>query len=382
MPFNRIFITRLVLVFFGISFLNHLTAQPFISQKDIFVSGTDGYHTYRIPSIIVSPKGTILAFCEGRKNRRADTGDIDLVLKRSFDGGKIWQSLQIVRDEGLNVCGNPCPVVDRETGTIWLLMTHNLGSDDEREIWEQTGEGTRTVWITKSVDDGATWSLPKNITASTKAKNWTWYATGPGVGIQLSSGRLVIPCDHGEAQTNKYFSHIIFSDDHGQTWQIGGTAGDKTNECQVVERVDGSLLLNMRNYSNHRLRALATSADAGLNWSAVTYDFMLPEPICQASLLRFTDEECGDRNRILFSNPASNTSRILMTVRLSYDEAKTWPVAKILHPGPAAYSCLTILPDQTIACLYERGEESPYEKITFAHFNLEWLTEGEERIGK
>jgi len=382
MPFNRIFITRLVLVFFGISFLNHLTAQPFISQKDIFVSGTDSYHTFRIPSIIVAPKGTILAFCEGRKNRRADTGDIDLVLKRSFDGGKIWQSLQIVWDEGLNVCGNPCPVVDRETGTIWLLMTHNLAIDHEREIWEQSGEGTRTVWITSSIDDGATWSPPKDITASTKASDWTWYATGPGVGIQLSSGRLVIPCDHGEAQTNKYFSHIIFSDDHGQTWQIGGTAGDKTNECQVVERVDGSLLLNMRNYSNHRLRALATSADAGLNWSAVTYDFMLPEPICQASLLRFTDEECGDRNRILFSNPASNTSRILMTVRLSYDEAKTWPVAKILHPGPAAYSCLTILPDQTIACLYERGEESPYEKITFAHFNLEWLTEGEERIGK
>ena len=363
---------------------NHglIAQEAFFTQKDIYVSGTDGYHTFRIPSIIVTPQGTLLAFCEGRKYQRSDTGDIDLVLKRSHNNGKIWEPMQLVWDDGPNVCGNPCAVIDRETGTIWLLMTHNLGEDHERQIWDQTSKGERTVWVAKSIDDGATWSRPMEITETTKAANWTWYATGPGVGIQLKSGRLVIPCDHGEAVTKKYYSHIIYSDDQGKSWEMGGSAGDKTNECQVLELADGTLLLNMRNYSASRLRAISTSKDGGLTWSEVTYDHMLYEPICQASLLRFTDEKRAGKNRILFSNPASNTSRIMLTVRLSYDECETWPVARTLHPGPSAYSCLAILPDSTTACLYERGEQHPYEKITFAHFNLEWLTDGKDSLLK
>src|SRR5262249_53960976 len=158
----------------------------------------DGYHTYRIPSLIVSPKGTVLAFCEGRKNSGSDAGDIDLVLKRSTDGGKTWQPMQVVWDDGPNTCGNPCPVVDRQPGTIWLAMTHNLGSDTEKQIIERTAKGTRTVWITKSADDGATWSKPIEITAAVKKPDWTWFATGPGVAIQTAKGRLVIPCDARE----------------------------------------------------------------------------------------------------------------------------------------------------------------------------------------
>src|SRR5437588_11409869 len=138
------------------------------AQTPLFVAGEHGYHTYRIPSLIVSPKGTLLAFCEGRKNNKTDTGDIDLLLKRSFDGGKTWQPTQIVWDDGKNTCGNPCPVIDATTGTVWLLLTHNLGSDTEAMILNGTSKGSRTVWVTKSTDDGATWSEPSEITKDGK----------------------------------------------------------------------------------------------------------------------------------------------------------------------------------------------------------------------
>src|SRR5262249_41480564 len=161
--------------------------------------------------------------------------------------------------------------------------THNLGKDRQARILDGTSMGTRTVWMTKSTDDGVTWTKPVEITASVKAPDWTWYATGPGVGIQLKSGRLVIPCDHYMAGTKVRHSHAIYSDDHGTSWKIGGSAAEHTNECQAVERADGTLLLNMRNHSPevHNVRAIATSRDGGLGWSPVTYDRALIEPVCQ-----------------------------------------------------------------------------------------------------
>src|SRR5262249_16932667 len=155
----------------------------------IFVAGQDGYHTYRIPSLLVTRKGTLLAFCEGRKTSRGDTGDIDLLLKRSYDGGKTWAKTQVVWDDGANTCGNPCAVLDATTGTVWLLLTHNRGSDTEAMIVNGTSHGTRTVWLTKSDDEGATWARPVEITPAVKKPDWTWYATGPGVGTQLKNGR-------------------------------------------------------------------------------------------------------------------------------------------------------------------------------------------------
>jgi sialidase-1 len=149
----------------------------------VWVSGQDGYHTYRIPSVVVTPKGTVLAFCEGRKTGRGDAGDIDLLLKRSTDGGKTWGRAQVVWDDAGNTCGNPCPVIDARTGTIWLLMTHNLGTDTEAKVVGGTSTGSRTVWVTRSDDDGATWAKPVEITKDVKKPGWTWYATGPGVGI-------------------------------------------------------------------------------------------------------------------------------------------------------------------------------------------------------
>ncbi len=348
-------------------------------QVDVFVSGKNGYDTFRIPAIIKSKKGTLLAFCEGRKNSRSDTGNIDLVLKRSTDNGKTWGPLQVVADFGPHTIGNPCPVVDRKTGTIWLPLTKNLGNESERVIQDGKSKENRTVWLSKSTDDGKTWSKPIDISAQTRKPNWTWYATGPGVGIQLKDGRLVIPCDHRVLKTRERGSHVIYSDDHGKTWHIGGRIVPDMNECQVVELADGRLLMNMRSYQGKRRRAIAISKDGGITWSKLKHHSQLIEPVCQASLLRYTLAKKHDKNRLLFSNPAS-TSRNKMTVRLSYDEGKTWPVSRLLWKGPAAYSNLVVLPDHTIGCLYERGKKSPYEKIAFARFTLDWLASGKDSI--
>ncbi|HUT35951.1 MAG TPA: sialidase family protein [Planctomycetota bacterium] len=356
--------------------------KPLEGQVEVFTSGTDGYHTYRIPAVIVTPKGTILAFCEGRKKSSSDTGDIDIVLKRSTDGGKTWGKMQVVADHGPHVIGNPCPVVDRSTGTIWMPLTRNRSDEPEGHIMKGTTSEPRTVWLTKSTDDGLTWSEPVNISDTTRKPHWRWYATGPGVGIQLKSGRMVIPCDnsdHSDPKKHPYGSHVIYSDDHGATWKLGGTITDKVNECQVAELADGTLMMNMRSYAGKHRRAVSTSNDGGLTWAPPALDEALVEPVCQASFLRYTLAETHGKNRLLFSNPAS-ASRVNMTVRLSYDEGRTWPVAKTINPGPSAYSCLTVLPDMTIGCLYERGDRGAYEKITFARFPLDWLTDGADRI--
>jgi sialidase-1 len=354
-------------------------AVPLLEQADLYVSGREGYHTYRIPSVIVTLKGTVLAFCEGRKHSSSDTGDIDMLLRRSTDGGRTFAKQQVVWDDGPNTCGNPCPVVDRTSGTIFLLLTHNLGQDDEGQILARKSKGTRTPWISKSLDDGLTWSRPVEITKSTKKPDWTWYATGPGAGIQLRSGRLVIPCCYADPQIHQYLSHIIYSDDHGDTWRLGGTAARKTDECEAVELADGAILLNMRTGGGeHRCRATSISRDQGLSWSKTVYDQTLVEPECQGSIRRYSSAGEGGKSRILFSNPAQTGQRTTMTARISYDECKTWPVHKVLHAGPAAYSCLAVAPDGGVLCLYERGDKHAYEKITLARFNLQWLSDGKD----
>lgn len=260
--------------------------------------------------------------------------------------------------------GNPCPVVERKTGTVWLLLTSNPGYLTEKEIRASDPRGTRTVWVTSSADDGASWSTPRDITSSVKDPDWTWYATGPGIGIQLRSGRLVIPCDHNRRGSRARHSHIIYSDDRGATWKTGGVLDENTNECQAVECRDGSLLINMRSYHGRNRRAVARSRDGGLTWSPVTLDQTLIEPVCQASLIRHS------RGKLLFSNPAS-TRRENMTLRMSRDDGRSWPESRVLYAGPSAYSSLAVLRDGTVACLYERGERSPYETIVLARVRLD-----------
>jgi sialidase-1 len=359
------------------------TGEPF--ETDVYVSGQDGYNTFRIPSVILTAKGTLLAFAEGRRAGRADSGDIDLVVKRSTDAGEIWSALKVIGDNGPGTVGNPCAVVDRENGTIWLLTTRNLGEDNESQIIFGTSKGGRTVWVMHSKDDGVTWSDPKDISASVKKENWTWYATGPGVGIQTRRGRLVIPANHALAGSNVHQSHVFYSDDHGKTWKLGGSAADHTNESQVVELADGRLMLNMRNHPPKKpenLRQVAISPDGGRTLGETTIDRVLIEPPAQASLMRYSLASRGSgkgagRNRLLFSNPAA-PKRERMTVRLSYDEGATWPVSRVIYEGPSAYSCLVVLRDRTIGLLYERDARLPSQRLTFVRFSLGWLTNGED----
>jgi sialidase-1 len=162
---------------------------------------------------------------------------------------------------------------------------------------------------------------------------------------------------------------VLYSDDHGKTWQVGGVLGPGVNECKVAELSDGSLILNMRNYpkGERHERDIATSKDGGLTWSAISHDAALVEPVCQASLLAIP--KVGH----VFSNPAHASKRENLTIRLSEDDCKTWPHARVLHPGPSAYSDLAVPADGTILCLYERGGKSSYERITLARFTADWI---------
>jgi sialidase-1 len=324
----------------------------------VFRSGDDGYHTFRIPALLRTRRNSLLAFCEGRRNAGGDSGDIDLVMKRSRDEGRTWSALSVISDMGGDTIGNPCPVEDRRSGRILLPLTYNPGNVTERQIVDRTVDVRRSVFLTFSDDDGATWADPRDISESVRRPDWTWYATGPGVGIQTRRGRLLIPCDHITEGTKQFHSHVIFSDDGGRTWNIGGVAGAGTNECQVVELRDGTLLLNMRSYHKNNLRAIARSRDGGVTWSDLEWDAALIEPVCQASLLAVG-------NDLYFSNPAS-TRREKLTVKMSRDGGRTWPESRELHAGPAAYSCLAPLRGGGIGCLYECGEKHAYEQIAFA----------------
>ncbi|MBN9661381.1 MAG: exo-alpha-sialidase [Acidobacteria bacterium] len=329
-----------------------------LAKTTVFQAGDDGYKSFRIPALLATRKGTLLAFAEGRKGSTADSGDIDIVLKRSTDQGRTWSGIEIIADRGPDTIGNPCPVQDAKTGRIFLPLTVNPGNVTERQIIDRTVPDRRSVFMTTSDDDGVSWAILNEITSFTRKDNWTWYATGPGVGIQTHTGRLIIPCDHAVEGTRATLSHVIYSDDHGRTWQIGGSSEPGTNECQVVELRNGNLMLNMRNYHRQNRRAVAISRDAGATWEPITHDPALIESVCQASLIA--------RDGILyFSNPAS-TRREKLTVRASRDNGRTWSAGVVLHNGYSAYSCLAPLKRDRIGCLYECGEASPYDRIAFA----------------
>lgn len=336
------------------------------TQVDVFRSGEGGYHTYRIPALIATRQGTLLAFCEGRKGGGGDSGDIDLLLKRSEDQGRTWSAAQVVADFGTDTIGNPAPVIDRKSGAIVMLLTRNPGTVTEAQIINGTAAGTRTVWLVRSEDDGRTWTTPVEITASVKRPDWTWYATGPGNGIQLRDGRMVVPCDHIVAGSKAYFSHVVVSDDGGRTWALGGDAGPRTNESAVVELRDRSLLLNMRTIRWENRRAVAVSRDRGASWSEPRLEPALVDPVCQGSMIRY------GKHRLLFSN-AADVKRVRMTVKCSRDEGKTWAVSRLVHEGPSAYSSLAELKKGRVGLLYERGTQRPYELITFARFDRTWL---------
>jgi sialidase-1 len=359
--------------------------EPAPNKARVFAAGENGYHTFRIPSLTVTARGILVAFSEGRRQGAGDSGDVDLVCRRSTDLGKTWSDLQVVWNDSTNTCGNPCAVSDSKTGALWLAMTWNRGDDNEAGIIAQRSKDTRRVYVSRSVDDGVTWSMPREITARVKPTNWTWYATGPGAGIQIQhgphSGRLIIPCDHIEAGTRRYGAHVIYSDDHGESWRLGGSAPhDQVNECEVVELEHGRLMLNMRNYDrSSATRQTALSVDGGESWSDQKHAPELIDPICQGSIRRYAWPGRDQFGVILFSNPGSG-KREQLTVRASFDDGQTWPVHRLVEPGPSAYSCLATLPDGTVGLMYEAGKSTPYEGITFARFSMHWLTNRTEKL--
>ncbi len=355
-------------------------------EMTLCTSGEEGYCAYRIPALLTTRQGTVLAFYEGRQNSFRDAGVIHVMLRRSVDGGRTWTSQQVVAAEAGMTCGNPCPVEDRRSGRIVLTFCKNLADGPEGAILK--GEAPRTVWATVSEDDGVTWSAPEEITTTVKLPNWTWYATGPGHGIQLTGGRLIVPCDHvvhvhEDPARDPRHSHVIYSDDGGRSWRLGGIVSEGSNECEVVETEDGAVYLNARNPREPGRRAFAWSREGGLTFEPRQVDVSLLEPPlwggCQASLVRVLHSGPGRDSMILFANPVSREEvRQNMTLRFSTDECRTWSPGRTLWAGPAAYSDLAIAPDGSILCLYERGDKHPYETLTLARLDPDWLTAGDE----
>lgn len=350
--------------------------QPHAEHVDVWVFGHDGYNTYRIPSMCTTTKGTVLAFAEAR-NPGKHHGNVDVVMKRSTDGGKTWSRQKLIWNPGGDVffARDPSPVVDRKTGDVLLLMGANvpLSADLNKP-------GPRRLFLMRSSDDGLSWTKPRPLNLMTQRDDMTMLTGGPCHGIQLErsqyKGRLVVPC----YCTVKGSVHgcVVYSDDNGATWNIGGIAAAGTPESTVVELSNGDVMLNVR----RRPRRVAISQDAGETFPSTQPDPELPGPGCQATLRRYSwpdDPERGGKNRILFCNPATSgggeTGRHSMTVRLSYDDGDTWPVARLAYPGYSAYSSMTVLPDGRIAVLYEKDG---YRRLSFATFTLDWLTEREE----
>lgn len=348
--------------------------NPTAEYTHIYKLGEAGYSCFRIPALIKTKAGTLLAFAEGRKNDCSDEGNIDLVVKRSSDNGKTWSALSVVWSDGDNTCGNPAPVIDQNTGKIHLLMTWNFGTDDISSINAGTSRDTRRVYKTSSTDDGLTWAPVQEITASTKLSAWGWYATGPCHGIQLTKGvnkgRLVIPCDNIERGTGrKGYSHVIYSDDAGENWKLGGitpTISVNPNESTVAELSDGKLLLNMRVSNNGNLRMQSTSADGGLSWSTPMSAPTLIDPVCQGSLVSGT---IAGQHTVFFSNPSSIT-RNNMTIKSSINDGQTWTKQYTVFAGLAGYSDLALLSESQIGILYEAGTSKYWDGIAYKTVNV------------
>lgn len=342
-------------------------------ETTVYDRGEGGYYGFRIPAIVQAQDGTILAFAEARKNSLSDNGDIDLVVKRSTDGGLTWSPLQVISNNGTEESGNPAPVVDQNTGNILIPFV------DDRQ----------SPHVSVSTDNGLTWSSPVDISSMAKPATWNGYYFGPNHAIQLlrgeHAGRIVLPNNHGLAgvplePAGREVS-LIYSDDGGTTWKVGGTlvnptAGIGPNESCVTELVDGTLYVNARNQgsvSRHRL--IGYSEDAGLSFTGqAEFEYDLVDPQVQASVVRYSAEDMGDqRNRLLFANPKTQDSRTRLFVRSSFDESQSWDDGKMIHRGAAAYSDLVTLNDKKIGVLYEWGDTTRYEEIRFATFTEQWL---------
>ena len=355
-----------------------------LSHVDALISGTEGYHTFRIPCLVTAADGSLLAFAEARKFNSSDPGfnnnDIDLVTKRSTDNGRTWSKLAVVDDPGerWSAC-NPVAIVDRTTSRVWLVYARTKPGRSSATSRPCTDDAQNHVRF--SQDHGVTWSAPRDITAVARDINaWGGTFSGPGGGIQDASGRLIIPMSRttgktgteGKPTAGTWNAFAVYSDDHGDSWQRGQflPGRDWGDENQLVELADGRVLMDVRQGAGPN-RFLATSRDGGDTWSTPVSGQSV-SPVCCA-IERFSLSTSGDdRNRILWTGP-KGPARSNLIVRVSYDEGQTFTNERPLGNQYAAYSDLAVLRDNTIGVLWERGENRGYEFITFSRFNLEYL---------
>ncbi len=374
-------------------------AEPFLEKTVLFEENTDGFKLYRIPGIIVTAKGTVLAYCEARKFSEADRGEIEIHLRRSTDGGKSWSPAKQVAHLGSRLPRNPHMTSKKEK--------KDMGGPNEQTVNNPVAIADRSGAVhliycveymrcfqLRSDDDGRTWSAPIEITpafeAFRKDLDWQVIATGPGHAIQLKNDRLVVPFWMATYESKAPLSNavgIIQSDDHGRTWQRGDIVIPDAGEPNIAELADGRVLVTARNNDNRNRRILSFSADGATVWSKPEFADELLEPGCMAGLVAHPGTDAVPGPLLLFSNPCtterSHEARKNLTLTLSRDGGKTWPLGKLLQAGPSAYSDLAVLPDGTVLCFYESGSDTPsikrkrdwaYASLTLARFNLEWLT--------
>ena len=345
-----------------------IAASPPFEPVDLFHQGDHGVHTYRIPALLETRRGTLLAVVDARHDSSRDLpARISLVLRRSRDRGRSWSPPQTLRQVPEGGVGDASLLLDRRTGRIWCF--HNYGPPGIG--WATalpgavTGPHTYQVHAIASDDDGQTWSPPRDLTPQIKHPDWRAMFATSGTHFQTSRGRYLVPTVVRDA-AGIVASHNAWSDDAGRTWKIGPAIGAGTDESKAVELADGTVLQNMRNGPT---RAIARSHDGGIAFGPVTNDPALIDPVCNAGFARYHRRR---RDLLVFTNAAAPQRRNL-TIRFSLDAGSTWPRSRALHPGPAAYSTVIPLRDGTLAVLYECGENSPYERISFARFALDWV---------
>lgn len=343
--------------------------KAFFSQTDLFHQGDNGINTYRIPALLETQKGVLLAVVDARHDSSKDLpGHISLVMRRSLDNGKDWEPARTIQEVKEGGVGDASLLLDHSNGRVWCFFNYGppgIGFQSAKP-GARTGSTTLQLHAIHSDDDGATWSEAVDLTPQIKDPSWEAMFATSGTDIQTSTGRFLVPLVVRDGK-GLIHSANAYSDDHGKTWKTGEFIGVGTDENHNVELKNGVILQNMR---NGKTRSIAESHDGGVTFGPVTHDAALIDPSCNAGITRYRS---GKKDVIIFTNAAS-TRRENLTVKLSYDGGKTWPVARTINAGPSAYSTVIPLHDGSIAILYERGNTYAAESITFARFSLAWVT--------